>query len=334
MSLKTIVKPLSYLTLAALLSATASPALAQPEELRPVAQDMSTTTTINDSAGFVSGRISLGTINGEAKERVYDTPGTGSKISELTWELSNVAMLGAGLSVKPLRWLKFNADIWVKVSDGSGAMDDYDWPAGGSEWNQWSHHNDLTVDTGFILDVNAEMTVFRHNQTSVFGIIGFKHDDWAWTARGGKYIYSVYTFRDTVGTIPEGVAAISYEQWFDTPYIGLGFQTDLTPVTLTGRLIGSTLVTSRDRDQHHLTHTLYEDDFNSGSMLSCDLAGTYHYTERLSFSASFHFQHYYEVKGPTTMTNQTTHAVVLFAGDAASTEHQSALFSLSLLYSF
>ena len=326
-------KLLGYLALAALFSSTASPALAQSEELKPVTQVItgSTTATINDSAGFVSGRISLGTMNGEAKERVYDPPGTGNKISELTWGLSSVAMLGAGFSVKPLQWLKLNADIWVKVSDGSGVMDDYDWPTGSSEWNSWFHFNDLTVDTGLIFDINAELTVFRHKQTTVFGILGFKHDNWAWTARGGNYILSYSPY---VGSIPDGVAAISYEQWFDTPYIGLGVQTDLAPVTVTGRLIGSTLVNARDQDQHHLTNFLFEDDFNSGSMISCDLAGTYHYTERLSFSVSFHFQHYYEVKGSTTMTNQTTHAVVFFDGDAASTEHQSSLLALSLLYTF
>ena len=318
-----------------LASATTGFAASQPVSVSPTSQSIEeeTSITINDSVVMVSGRMSLGVVNGDANERVYN-PATGGTLSDLNWELDNVMMLGAGVSVTPLHWLKLNADLWVKVSDGSGAMDDYDWFIEGWEWTHWSHHDDTVVDKGLMFDVNAEMTLLKHNQTTLYGIVGFKHDNWRWIASGGSFVYSVNGFRDTVGTFEDGVEGITYEQWFNTPYIGVGFQADLTPITLTGRIIGSTLVDAEDEDHHHMRNLLFEEDFESGDMISLDLAGTYQWTDQWAFTASFHFQNYSEMKGTTTITDQTTGQTFFIDGDAAGTDHRSSLFALSATYFF
>lgn len=288
------------------------------------------TIQINQNIVVVSGRMSLGWIHGDSNELVYD-PGTGRKISELNWEIDNVYMLGIGGSLSPLSWLNFNADIWFRVNDGDGEMNDYDWLLDSPEYTHWSNHPDTDLTTGLMFDINAEMTFYEVMGTKFFGIAGFKYDNWEWESFGGDYVYWGVS-----GSFPDGQNVITYEQKFYTPYVGIGFKSNLseTPITFSGRIIGSTFVTAEDKDQHHLRNLVFEEDFDSGNMFAVDLSGAYNFTDQLSLLVSYHFQRYDEMKGETTITDLTTGAVTKVDGDAAGIDHSSGMLSLSAVYTF
>jgi plasminogen activator len=286
---------------------------------------------VNDTAGMFSGQISLGLMNGRSKELVYN-PYNGHKNSELDWRLENVLMLGAGVSVKPLSWLRFNADLWLKAGDGNGSMDDYDWQVNGWDWTDWSHHNDVTVTEGLLFDINSEFTFLRFNEASVFAILGFRHDHWEWEARGGSYIYSSYYMRDTVGKFPDNALGITYEQTYDTPYLGIGFHANLNPVTLTGRFIGSTMVSSSDKDTHHMRDLVITSSIDSGKMYGMDFACTYNFTPHFAATAAFQYQKYEEIKG-TKIWNSPTEGYYQFHYDGG-LDNETTLLSLSALVTF
>jgi plasminogen activator len=289
--------------------------------------DKQASLNINDHVVMVSGQLSMGVANGRARELVYDN---GYKLSQLDWKLDNVFMIGAGVSIKPLSWLRFNGNVWLLPGDGNGTMDDYDWYVEGWDWTHWSHHSNVSVKEGTMYDINAELTFLRFNESSVFGIVGYKHDHWKWEARGGNFIYSEYYFRDTYFSLPDNELGITYEQTYDAPYIGIGFHANLNPITLDGRFIGSTLVSSSDKDMHHLKNIYFTDDFDSGHMFGIDFACTYNFTPHFAATAAFQYQKYEEITGDAS-------ALYLDSGekytwkDGAGISLESTLISLSLL---
>jgi plasminogen activator len=289
--------------------------------------DKQASININDHVVMVSGHLSMGLVDGTAKELVYDN---GYKLSQLNWTLDNVFMLGAGVSIKPLSWLRFNGNIWFLPGDGDGTMDDYDWRLEGYDWTDWSHHTNVSVKEGIMFDINAELTFLRFNETSVFGIVGYKHDHWKWEARGGTFIYSSYYLRDTYFTLPDDELGITYEQTYDLPYIGIGFHANLDPVTLDGRFIGSTLVSADDKDTHHLRNIYFTDDFDSGHMFGIDFACTYNFTPHIAATAAFQYQRYEEITGDASALYMDSGQKYTWK-DGAGISFESTLISLSLL---
>lgn len=294
-----------------------------------------TTIHINQNVVVVSGRLSLGQISGQSQELVY-VPEIKHTLSRLTWDLKEVYMLGIGGSVAPTPWLRLNADAWFKLNDGDGSMNDFDWVVQDFQYTHWSHHENLDLTKGTMFDVNGEVKFYEFEDTKFWGIAGFKHDNWEWKAYGGYYVYSSYWLYDTVGEFDDNELGITYEQNFYAPYLGLGFTSALSsaPINFSGRVIGSTFVYGDDKDQHHMRHLVFEEEFDSGMMFGLDLGGSYHFTENIALAASYHYQDYQEMKGETTITDTTTGEVTKLTGDVAGMDHRSSLFSLSAIYSF
>ena len=284
---------------------------------------------INNNVIVVSGRMSLGLIDGQSKEKVY-VPELNHKLSQLNWDISGVYMLGLGGSVAPLSWLKFNADVWFRLNDGDGSMSDYDWFFLGEPYTHYSRHDNLDVTRGIKVDVNTEMTFYRYLESRFFGILGFKYDTWKWRAIGGEFNYFGFT-----GTIDD-VPVITYEQDFYAPYFGIGFASSLsqTPITFSGRVIGSPYVWGEAKDQHHLRNLVFEDDFDSGTMFGLDLAGAYNFTDNFSLMLSYQYQKYNEMKGDTTITDLETGQVFKITGDVAGMDNYTNMVSLTAEYSF
>jgi len=322
-------RPLALTSLFCLIS---TPAIQANDTVFSNLPDKKTEISINKKVVVVTGRISAGYLIGEADELVYWPAGSDTQLSELNWTMENVFMVGAGITIQPSSWLKFNADISVAANEGSNEMDDFDWMYTTTDWSHWSHHTDVDLTKGSIFDINAELTFFRYHETSFSGLLGYKRDNWEWEARGGEYIYSVNGFRDSIGSFEDDLG-ITYEQTFDVPYMGLAFQADLSPVFLSGRFIASTFYSATGKDTHHLRDLYFEDEFNNGTMISFDLASAYHFTDHIALMGKYQFTKYYTAHGDTTTTDYSTGEVTVTNG-IAGIGNQTSLFSLSFLYMF
>ena len=324
-----------------LCAATGLPALAAMVLLQSgsaAAQQAKTTAgdtsiTIQHEVVRVSGHIGLGYLSGEVNENVYDTT-SGRKISQLTWKLDDVYMLNVGGSISPRKWLTLNGDVWFKLNDGSGSMDDYDWFIDGYPYTHRSSHDNTEVTEGYMVDLNAAFTFYQHGETAFNGLVGYKRDSWEWEARGGSYVYSTNTLYDTVGNFPPGAKVITYSQWYDVPYVGLGFHSTLTNVSFMGRVIFSPFAMAGAEDTHHMRNLVFEDDFDPTTMFAVDLGFSYDFTSQLALLGGFHYQQYAEATGSTTITDQVSGAKYYYDGDAAGTDHESYLLSLSVQYNF
>lgn len=320
------VTPLIILAGLALLSPAPAPAMG------PAGVEGSSSLAVGGHQVAVAGRLGVGWLTGESTESVYETA-TGRKLSELVWDLDSILMLNAGASIAPTPWLRLNADLWLRLNDGSGAMDDYDYLLPGYGYTHWSH-SEVELNEGYIVDLNAAFPVLRRGDAELDVLVGYRRDAWEWDAKGGTFVYSLETLRDTVGTFPDGATGITYEQWYDVPYLGVSLCSRLARLTLSGRVVYSPLVSANDKDTHHFRDLVFEQDFDTTTMFGFELGLGYDLTTALALQGRFQYQQYDEAQGSTTITDRATGARYVYGGDAAGTEHESSLLSLGLQYSF
>lgn len=292
------------------------------------------TVNVNREDMTITTRLGIGYLNGKSTEFVYNAD-TGQKISELKWELSNIFMVNGGISVQPVYWLRLNADLWVAINDGNGDMDDFDWADGDSEWESWSHSEDLSLDKGTMFDINVEIPYQLEKSTAFSVFFGWKQDNWKWDARGGKFIYSSDKgFRDRSMIFDDGAPVITYEQWWQVPYIGLGLRSQFADWEIAARLIGSLFVRGQDEDHHHMRDLVFKDDFDRSSMWGADLTICYRLSSYWAITGSFNYQDYNTAKGSTKITDTVTGEQDFLSGDAAGGDNQLLLVSAAVSYRF
>jgi len=126
--------------------------------------------------------------------------------------------------------------------------------------------------------------------------LGFKRDNWRWSASGGSFIYSTFAFRDTAGVFAN-IPVISYEQTINTPYVGATASYRDESFSLFLRVAGSPLVFAETVDQHYLRSLTITDTFSSGKMVNVDMSGTWHISGNVDLSMNYSYVKYYENRG-------------------------------------
>lgn len=332
--MKRLSRTLKVIFLCSLTGLTAISSSAIASNTTPVKQESAKTTiNINKNVLQVSGHVGIGYLSGKTTETVY-IPELNHRLSKLEWDLRDVVMANFGGSVTFNEWLTFNGNFSTALNEGNGSMDDYDWFITNYEWTHWSHHSDTDLTKGYMLDLNAEFTFYKHYETNFNALVGYKRDYWKWEARGGSYVYSSYNLHDTKGNFQDGELGITYSQWYDVPYVGLGFDSRVSDFEFLAKFIYSPIVFAGDEDIHHMRDLKFEEDFDPTTMWAIDIGGSYFITDNFSAQFTYHYQKYNEAKGTTTITDLKTGAKTFYDGDVAGTSHDSSLFNLSLVYDF
>lgn len=281
----------------------------------------------------LTGRLGFGYLSSEAHEYLYWPNAGGHTASELVWEMEPSLMIGIGGSFRPAPWLNFGADLWVKVGEGDGYMEDYDWLVPGLNWTDKSVHGNTDVTTAVIFDINAEFSVYSTDRFVLNCIAGFRRDNFEWEARGGSYVYSMNSFRDTSGTFPQQELAITYEQVFDVPYLGIGVAGDLGRFHLAAKLTGSILVRGETTDHHHMRDIVSYGDFNDGEMWAIDVALAYDITDCIGIRAAYFYEYYDTMKGNSRWHYNDYGYSVKYANNAGA-DLKTSMFSMALSYVF
>ncbi len=284
----------------------------------------------------VSVEVYSGYLRGQSLEIVYN-PSTGHKESELTWSIDNAWAVGGTLALRPVDWLTLKVGGWIPVRS-SNTMDDYDWDyAGRSDWSDWSHHPYTKMNRAHMINAGVAARVAKFGPTSLFDraqlevVAGYRWFYVNWTAYGGSYIYSSKPgWRDVTGSDSDSVAVIAYEQWIETPYVGLGGSMSINRWSFSGELTGSLWGRASDRDDHYQRTLLYESKFKNMPMLAGEFSAGYALTDRISLFGSFVYQKYFEAQGSTSAINYSTSEVQYASGDAAGMDHYSMLLNLGL----
>jgi plasminogen activator len=299
------------LACAAALLATATVLISDPAQAFHASNPGGGSYLAQDGAVSFSLEASVGMASGTATELAFDYPlGSKYKRSELTWDLKDVWMGGVQSSVGYGRRVRLNLGYWAKFSDGSGGMVDRDWlyadawtpyfTPSGSNWTDESRHPDTTVDKGSVLDVNLSVLALESGRFSLSGILGYKRDTWGWSSRGGTYVYSDESLRDTSGSFPAGATVITYEQEFTVPYLGVGAAWTLPAVRVEAHALLSGAVSATDTDHHVLRGQTFSGDFSGGSYIGLGLNAVWAFAPRWAATFGLEYQSIPEITGDVT----------------------------------
>jgi len=308
--------------------------------LAAFAQESLAHAQVMDEQQFQLGSVELslgtGLLNGQAQEKVYDTY-DGNKVSQLNWDLKQVPTLHLGLAYHPTDSLTLEARGWTKIAKGDGHMKDYDWLSDEhAEWSHYSDHPDTRVQKAWQAEFAATLWAIKRDDLALGALLGYQRNEFGWQARGGSLTYSSDEgFRDISIEIPKGLKGITYEQRYDTPYLGLVGLYTYRDWTLEGRFKYSQWVKARDYDQHHLRETTFTgNNGNNGRMQSLALGVAYQVSPQLSVKAGVDYQVYAEAKGSILQKDLASGKRDYYGGESGSQASRTVLSSLALNYRF
>ena len=312
-----------------------NPAITKTTESVPVEEVIKLERGNDPNARFhYSLRTGLGYVNGEINEYVY-LPEVGNyKLSQLKWDIDNLLMGNIGASFSFEKWLTINADAWFKLTEGNGAVNDHDWFYEGYDWSHWSR-SETDITSASIIDINANVALFRHTNTVITGIVGFKRDNFEFKANGGEYIYSSgYGYRDLSGTFPS-VPGLGYDQTLTSGYVGLGFSANFTDnLQLSGRGIYSPIVRARATDHHYMRNLVTKDSGgNDGTMYAFDLTLAWFFSQHFSWDVSGQYQEYDKMQDDSTYYFNDAGDVITF-NNSAGMDQKLSMFATHLTYTF
>jgi plasminogen activator len=285
--------------------------------------------------GTVELSMGVGLLNGQAREKVYDTD-DGKKISQLDWDMKQVPTLHLGLTVDPLQWLSLDLLGWTMVGNGDGHMKDYDWQSHEhADWSDYSNHPDTRVKKAWQAEFAATAWAFKRDDAALGVMAGYQRSQFGWQSRGGTYTYSDQGFRDQSGEFAAGSKGVSYKQRYDTPYIGLVGRYSLGKWALESRYKYSQWVKASDFDNHHERETTFAGRHgDKGRMQSLAMGLSYHVTPQFSVKAGVDYQRYAEAKGGTLIKDALDGDSQHVSGDSSSQSAKTILSSLAVSYNF
>lgn len=202
----------------------------------------------------VSTDISLGTLSGKTKERVYEPDEGGRKVSQLDWKYSNTVILKGGINWELMPWVSLGASGWTTLDSRNGNMIDRDWmdPGNPGTWTDVSRHPNTRLNYANEFDLNVKGWFLNEPDYRLGFMVGYQESRYSFTARGGTYIYSSEEgFRDYIGAFPDGEKAIGYKQRFKMPYIGLTGSYRYDDFEFVSTFKYSCWVESTDNDEHY-----------------------------------------------------------------------------------
>ena len=278
--------------------------------------------------------ISLDKVNGMADEIVYNGA---KKLSHLEWDIKNLKMLSLGFNSQFLDGFGARIKFSNAINNGDGKMVDYDWIGKNYDGNKnhanWTDRSisDVKIQKAQQFDIAGSYNLYKDEFK--FNL-GYKNDRFKWRDYGGSFVYSDGGFRNYVGNF-NGERGITYEQTFETPYIGLEYQKELFDKEIYGNIFGnySNLVYAHDTDIHHLTNYKFDEYFKNGKYYNWGANIFSKVKENLYLGVGYEYVYYPENRGYTIMQDLATGESYKYENSAGIINKFSKI-SLNLKYNF
>ncbi|HAO0301243.1 TPA: omptin family outer membrane protease [Escherichia coli] len=202
----------------------------------------------------VSTDISLGTLSGKTKERVYNEVEGGRKVSQLDWKYSNAAIIKGTINWELMPQVSLGLSGWTTIDSRSGDMIDKDWLDANNPntWTDESRHPRTHLNYANEFDLNIKGWVFNEPDRKLGVMAGYQESRYSFNSTGGTYIYSENGgFRNETGAFPDTERGIAYKQRFKIPYIGLISSWRYNDIEINGAFKYSGWVDASDNDEHY-----------------------------------------------------------------------------------
>ncbi|HAJ5871790.1 TPA: omptin family outer membrane protease OmpT, partial [Escherichia coli] len=125
----------------------------------PIAiSSFASTETISFTPDNINADISLGTLSGKTKERVYLAEEGGRKVSQLDWKFNNAAIIKGAINWDLMPQISIGAAGWTTLGSRGGNMVDQDWmdSSNPGTWTDESRHPDTQLNYANEFDLNIK----------------------------------------------------------------------------------------------------------------------------------------------------------------------------------
>ncbi|EDC6228532.1 omptin family outer membrane protease [Salmonella enterica subsp. enterica serovar Eastbourne] len=232
-----------------------------------------------------STEISLGTLTGKTKERVYAPVEGGRKISQLDWKYNNAVFIKGSASMDLKSRISVSASGWITLDSQKGNMVDTDWldVRNPGRWTEESRHPDTHLNYANEFDLNVKGWILNEADYRLGVMAGYQESRYSFNAKGGSYIYSsdaennIYD-RGDIGTFSADKKLIGYKQIFRIPYIGLTSLYRYKSFELGTVLKYSAWVQGKDNDEHYSRNITFRDKVSDQYYYSVALKAGYFIT--------------------------------------------------------
>jgi outer membrane protease len=258
-------------------------------------------------------------------------------VSHLIWQ-STTPVLRGSMAVD--FGSGFSASLEASTAGfGDSYMTDYDWLLGDDTFDNWSHrsqHPDTRLDHYFTGAAALGYELVNHENAVVRAHAGFKYTDVQWTAYGGSFIYSDPGFRDTTGTIADGVAGATYRQQLPEVFIGFDGEERYGNFRVGGLLRGGVTFLGVTTDDHYLrTPPLrFVDTIYMAPTFTAGLDVGYALSQNVELTLAARYDHIFEQRGDTKVYNASTGALIGNSVNSATAALRSAEVTAGLKGSF
>lgn len=220
--------------------------------------------------------ISLGTLSGKTKERVYDPTEGGRKVSQLDWKYNNAAIIKGAINWDLMPWLSVGAAGWSTIDSRGANMVDKDWmdASHAGTWTDESRHPNTHLNYANEFDLNIKGWLLNEPDYRLGLMAGYRESRYSFNATGGTYIYSENGgFRNETGSFPDGERGIGYKQQFKMPYIGLTGSYRYDNFEFSSAFKYSGWVRATDNDEHYARGSLSVVKLKPELLLNCSKRG-------------------------------------------------------------
>ncbi|HBC0040304.1 TPA: omptin family outer membrane protease [Salmonella enterica] len=227
----------------------------------------------------INADISLGSLSGKTKERVYSSR-DGSKLSQLDWKYNNAAIIKGALNWDVTPWVTFGAAGWTTIGQRGGFMTDTDWE--GVDTNDWtarSWHPNTRLKYANEWDLNITGWLLKEQGYRLGVMAGYKENRYSFNAAGGPWVDTNFETGEQIsGTAPLDRKVIGYKQRFRMPYIGLTGSYRYGNVDFGGAFKYSGWVHSSDNDEHYMRTTTFRGSIKNQNYYSVTANAGYYIT--------------------------------------------------------
>lgn len=125
----------------------------------PIAiSSFASTETLSFTPDNINADISLGTLSGKTKERVYLAEEGGRKVSQLDWKFNNAAIIKGAINWDLMPQISIGAAGWTTLGSRGGNMVDQDWmdSSNPGTWTDESRHPDTQLNYANEFDLNIK----------------------------------------------------------------------------------------------------------------------------------------------------------------------------------
>ncbi|MFA3779597.1 omptin family outer membrane protease [Yersinia sp. 1652 StPb PI] len=283
---------------------------------------------INDGLTISS---SLGLLNAESQEFVYQPQYNGRKLSQIDWKAENTPIVKMDISWDLLSRLTLTARGWSTLSPAKGVMDDYDWKTlGQSKWTDWSHHEKTNLNYANEIDLNAKFWLLKQENYRIGMMAGYQRNNNSWTSYGGNYNYNS---GNNLFTGSDSVTNIGYKQKFEMPYLGLAGSYHYQKFEFNTLLKYSSWVNAYGDDEHYLRQLSFKDSSKGSRYYAVVIDAGYYVTDNTKLFVEASWNRHAEGKGDTQIID-TGAGVSANVANSAGIAQQNQTITIGLQYKF